>query len=681
MDETEDDAGTPDEQLYEEALELFKKAAEAEADNRKDALDDLRFARLGEQWPEKIRQEREDEGRPVLTINRMPTFIRQVVNDSRQNKPSIKVHPVDDHADVKTAEIYNGLIRNIEVISNADIAYDTAIEAAVSCSFGYFRIVTDYAHDDTFDLDILIRRIANQFTVYGDPRNNNAGDGSDWEDAFVTEWMTQKAFKRRWPDVDVASWKEAATGDEAEHWLQGDDEVRVAEWWTRREVDRDIVQLSDGSVWPADELPERIDVFVSQGVYPVAERTTKSWQVTQHWIGGGQVLESVEWKGKYIPIVPVYGDEVNIEGKRHLLSLIRFGKDPQRMFNFWRTNATEMQALAPRAPFIGPAGSFDSDPGWATVNTKSHAYLEYDVVENGAPPQRQPFAGPAAGALQEAASAADDMKAAIGIYDASLGARSNETSGRAIMARQREGDVSTFHFIDNMTRAIRHAGRILVDLIPKIYDGPRVLRILGEDMQPTNVQVNQRIQQDDGSALIYDLTNGKYDVTVRAGPSYTTKREEFSNQITQLVQAFPQAAPLVMDMLAKAQDWPEADKIAARFRAMLPPQVLQAENGQQALPPQAQQMLAQLQQQLQQLQQQNAQLSAKVQSGEVELRKAAADLEMKRIDGQVKGAELEIARINGSSKVAEVQARMAEAARPQIVQPPPTDSTGSPVMQ
>lgn len=682
MDQDEEKTSTSsDEDIYETALEDFTRCISSESDNRKDALDDLRFARLSEQWPEEVRLQREREARPCLTINKLPTYIRQVVNDARLNKPSIHCHPVDDNSDVKTAEILDGLIRNIEVISSADIAYDTAIDSAVTGGFGYLRIVTDYACDDTFDLDIMFKRVPNPFTIYGDPVAE-AGDGSDWNIAFVSEWLRPAEFKKRWPGVDVQGWKDGVTGDERQNWTE-DDRIRVAEYWRRTEEERDIVQLSDGSVWYADDFEERRDIFETNGVEVLDTRTAKSYKVMQYWLGAGQVLEKAEWPGKYIPIVPVYGDEVNVEGKKHWLSLIRHAKDAQRMFNYWRTNATEMVALAPKAPFIGAVGSFDTDQQkWQNANTETQAYLEYDLVEGAAPPQRQPYAGPAAGALQEALNASDDIKSIVGLHDASLGARSNETSGRAIMARQREGDVSTFHFIDNMSRAIRQAGRILVDLIPKIYDKPRVVRILGQDLKPQNVQINQEMPQEDGTSLIYDLQNGKYDVTVKAGPSFTTQREEFSAAVTEFIRAYPPAAPVLLDMVAKAQDWPDAEKVAQRLQTLLPPQIQAMESGQAQIPPQAMMQMQQMQQQLQQGGQAFAQLQEAFQKQQQENVKASADARKAEMDlaiesekSRQKAADVEIARINAATKVQEANARFIESQVQQPYTSPQSDVT------
>lgn len=631
----------------------FQRCNDFEKDNRQTSLDDIKFSRLSQQWPSDIVKQRELEKRPVLTVNKLKAFIRQVVNDSRQNKPSIKIHPVDSGADPKTADVINGLIRNIEYTSNADVAYDTAIEASVSGGFGYWRVGLDYAYDDTFDMDISIERVANQFSIYGDP-NSTQADSSDWDVAFVVDRMSKDAFKAKYSgkenidgqkitvDFDrnttPVDWDTDAWAALNNTWVN-DDGVMIAEWWYREQEEEEIVRLSNGHIYSADELfdPEtdqkkeageryedagRDDAMMAirfgleNGMLQIVDRRIrKVHKVTQVIMSGVDVLEVNEWPGKYIPIVPVYGDEIVVEGKRYFRSLIHDAKDAQRMYNYWQSTATELVALAPRVPWVGRKGTFDSDSArWATANTQSHSYLEYDKD----PPIRQPLdGGQAVGAIQQALTQSDSMKEIMGIYDASLGARSNETSGKAIMARQREGDVSTFHFIDNLARAIRHTGRILIDLIPAVYTRDRVVRIIGEDGSQQSVRVNsggpepmigpdgKPVVDDKGDVIVamHDLTAGKYDLTVTTGPSFTTRREEAAAQMTELVRAFPQAAPFVADIMARNFDWPGADEIAKRFEAMNPAK-------QNQIPPQIQQQLQEMQQAIQKLSGENQSLKA-----------------------------------------------------------------------
>lgn len=1008
-----------------DALEEFDLCVESEAENRANALENLRFAKMGEQWPEEVRKQRELEGRPCLRINKMPAFIRQVVNDGRQNKPAIKVHPADDEADPATAEVMSGLIRNIETTSDAEVAYDTGLDFAVTCGVGYWRVTAEYAHDDTFDQDLKIKAVPNMFSVYGDPYSQ-AADSADWNRAFVTELLPKRVFESKYKGADKVDWNMGDYANLRANWTDGE-QILVAERWTRSEVRKKILKLSDGRIvkedWYLEEVPglsgyANKDLLDALGITVVADRETMSWKVKQQIMSGAEVLETNDWRGIYIPIVPVYGDIVNIEGKRYFRSLIDDAKDPQRMFNYWRplaldtpiptpsgwttmgaikvgdevltevgtsarvigespihlrrecyrvtfddgtaivadaehpwpveeragrkmagftwverlartdeltpgkhfiktpapldlndadlpihpyvlgvwlgdgssdsgticqatgdieelrglvddcgyqasiarhypdrvsvftayglrsqlrasgllwnkhippaylraslqqreallqglmdtdgsidgkgqcsftttipelaagfaellrtlgikakackrvgrvrlwadgrpasshadayqfsftpsrrdtvfrltrklavqkrerkehlrrakryairsvervasvpvkciaidapshlflagegmvpthnTTSTELVALAPKAPWVGPVGSFNSDSDkWATANTETHQYLEYDpVIENGAimpPPQRQPFAGVPAGALHEAMNASDDMKAVTGIYDASLGARSNETSGRAILARQREGDVSTFHFMDNQSRAIRHTGRILIDLIPHYYNSERIIRVLGPDKKPRAVPINQPVigpdgqpqMRPDGKQLIYNLAIGKYDLTVETGPSFTTKREEAAYQMTEFIRAFPQAAPLIGDMLAKNMDWPEADEIARRLQAMLPPQI-QGQN------PQVQQ----LQQQIQQMAQNLSKLGQELQQ-----EKAGKELEVRKLDIDAYGKETDRLKVLGGGMTPEMVQAMVLQTIQQVMQSPDVLPPAHPQMQ
>lgn len=641
-----------DKDVLAEALDAFRDAEEAESDNRKSWVADMRFAMLGEQWDETAKTSR-GRNRPMLTMNRMPAFIRQVTNDARQNKPSIKCHPVGDGANKHTSMILNGLIRNIEYTSNADVAYDTALEHAVGGGFGYIRMTSQYASDDAFDQDLMIERVPNPLAIYGDPASM-AADSSDWNTCFIVDPHTEAEFKRKWPKAKAIDFGDSGKDERLSSWLSSKESVRVAEYWTRDDVPTTIYKIDIGTgahqVVSEKRLREMLAEF--PGLKVVGNRETTTKKVTQRIINGAEVLETNAWAGRYIPIIPVYGGEVVIEGKRTFKSLIRDAKDAQRMFNYWRTTTTELVALAPRAPWVGKLGFANSDARWKSANTENHAYLEY---AGDMPPQRQGFEGPPAGALQEALNAADDMKSIIGMYDASLGARSNETSGRAIVARQREGDTSTFNFVDNLSRAIRHLGRVVIDMIPHVYTTERIIRVIHEDGTNDAVPINQELppgpmpgipqhmqeqQQDqqehqEGMSRIYDLTAGKYDITCEAGPSFATRRQEAATQMTEFVRAFPAAAPIIGDLIAKNLDWPGADEIAGRLKAMLPPQ-LQGKN------PQAQMLQQQMQQMDGAAKQAIAQLQGELQQCQQALQRAQSQVEAEKMSQTIDELKVKI---------------------------------------
>ena len=611
-----------------------------------------------------MRKEREDDGRPCLTINKLPAFIRQVVNDARQNKPAITVQPVDSGADPETAEIMSGLIRNIETTSDAEVAYDTAVEGAASNGFGYIRVNTRYASDDTFDQDLVIERVANPFSVYGDPDSSGA-DSAEWNCAFEIEMMSRETFRQRWKGADAVDWDADGYTGLATPWCEGD-QIMVAAYWHREIVEKEIVALSNGTVVSKADFEANPDNFA--GLTIIGQpRAVQSYKVTQYMLTGAEVLEKTEWPGKFIPLIPVYGDEVNVEGKRHLFSLVHFGTDSQREYNYHRSAATEMVALAPKAPFIGEEGAFDADPEkWATANSTSHAYIEHK--KGSAAPQRQPFTGVPVGEMQLALSASDDMKATIGLFDPSLGAKSNVTSGVGLRQQERQGDVATFHFVDNLSRAIRHTGRILIDLIPKVYSTKRVLRVIGQDQKPKTVQVSpdaaQANAQAQGEAMeragvrasmapadqqqaayqaalqeelgeiarIYDISSGKYDLTVKAGPSFSTQREAAREEIVDVIRSVPAAAPILGPMYLRNSDWPGADEAADKIEAM-------QGGGDNA----AQQQLAAMQAQLQQLQQENETLK---QDQAIK----AEETRIKGIEAETKGYEAQTDRIRALSE-------------------------------
>lgn len=605
-------------------MRAHKTAADEVDGHNRDAFeDDLRFLEGHGQWDEKVRAQRKIEGRPCLTINKLPQFVSQVANDIRMNRPRIKVKPVDSESDPEVATIIEGLVRQIEYASRADVAYDTAGYYAVSGGRGFILVETKYADDDAFDQDIMIRRVHNPLTVYLDPDAQEA-DASDMSWAMITRLMPKKQFKKKYPKAEPES---VESGDDQE-WFTSDS-VRLAEYWTRECVPRKLALLEDGSVVDAKKVPE--------GAVVVRERESQRYKVTYHLCTGSKVIERKEWPGKYIPIVPVWGEEININGKVYRRGLIRNAKDPQRMYNYWRTTATELVALAPKSPTMLTQRQIDGhEDEWDEATSTPKPYLTYNSDPTAPMPQRLEPAGVPSGVFTEAQVCVDDMKATTGIYDGSLGNRGNETSGVAIRQREAQGDTATFVYTDNLSRAIAHVGRIIVDLIPTIYDTSRIVRVLGEDGTDKQVPVNVPSAED---RLLNDLTIGKYDVQVEAGPSFGTKRQEAVETMMEMIQAFPGAGPVLGDIIARNMDWPDADKVADRLKAMLPPQILALEQDTE-LPPEIQQMIEQMKGQLEQMGEQNAELMAQSQSKEQEMGFKAGELRIKEQELSLKGYEL-----------------------------------------
>lgn len=550
------------------ALKRYESALEADRDNRREAEEDLRFL-LGWQWDEAAAKARRDEGRPVLTVNRLPQFQRQIANDIRMSKPAIKIGPSDDATDADKAEVIEGLVRAIERASDAQSAYYLGADSQVACGIGHWRVTTDYINDDSLDQEIRIEPIEDGLGVIWGPAIKPTREDAMY--CFVPVDIDREVFKEKYPDATETQMDD--TCNEASGTWAAEDTIRVSEYWFKKPYKRELLVMADGSVADAADVdPEMRAVLEADGsIVRAVER--EAFKVCRALMTGSEFIEDpVEVPYKNIPIVPVIGEEVRLGKAVHRRGALRFARDPQRIYNFWTTANTEFVALQPIAPFIGTVNNFAQNAGeWEQANKKPYAYLPYepDPANGGVPPQRPMPPSASQGMLEGLAQASDDMKATTGIYDAGLGNRSNETSGKAIMARQQEGDISTFVYMDNFTRAIRRTGEIIVDMIPHYYDNARVVSVLGPDGRKGTVPVNQAIQTGEGDeAVNLDLTVGKYDVTIEGGPSFTTRRAESAEAIGMLIQSNPALFEIIGDLYVQAQDWPGANDIAERIQKL-----------------------------------------------------------------------------------------------------------------
>jgi hypothetical protein len=644
-------ANTPSKRKSADLLAAMRKRFEvsisAYSDSRDSELDDLKFMAGSPdnrfQWPQEVLatrgavQGQTMNARPCLTINKLPQHVRQVTNDQRQNRPAGKVIPVDDKADLEVAEIFDGMVRHIEYISDADVAYDTACDNQVTFGEGYVRILTEYCDDDTFDQDIRICRVRNSFSVYLDPHIQDPC-GADAEWCFITEDMPKDEFERSFPDAEpISSIESRGTGDgEMSQWIQ-EESVRVAEYFYAH-YEKAKLHLYPGNVTVFAGSPEAQQMEM-MGLKPVRTRDVDVRKIKWIKTNGYEVLEEADWPGKWIPVVRVVGNEFEIEGRIFLSGLVRNAKDAQRMYNYWVSQEAEMLALAPKAPFIGYGGQFEGyEHQWKTANTTNWPYLEVNPdVSDGQGgvlplPQRAQPPLPQTGLIQAKLGASDDIKATTGQYDSSLGATSNERSGRAILARERQGDTGTYHFVDNYGRAIRYVTRQLVDLIPKIYDTQRIARIVGMDgktktvkIDPTQPEPVRKIQDENGIVLekIYNPSVGKYDVAVTTGPSYYTKRQEAMAAMGEILQANPELWAVAGDLFVKNMDWPGAQEIAERLAKTIDPKLLEDSDDSpalQAAQQQIQAMAAEMEQMFNMLQNVNQSIEVR----DVEVKEAMA---------------------------------------------------------
>jgi hypothetical protein len=642
----------------------LQMAISALSESREDELDDLKFYAGSPdnhwQWPADVLatrgavQGQTINARPTLTINKLPQHVRQVTNDQRQNRPSGKVIPADDNADPEVAEIYNGMVRHIEYISDADVAYDTACENQVSYGEGYIRVITEYCDDTSFDQDIKIMRVRNSFSVYMDPTiQDPCGADAKW--CFITEDVTRDEYQRMFPDASpISSLETAGIGDQSLNVWINEDTVRIAEYYYV-EYDKATLNLYPGNVTAFEGSPEAKQM-AAMGVKPIRTREVDARRVRWCKTNGYEFLEKQDWVGKWIPVVRVIGNEFEVDGRLYVSGLVRNAKDAQRMYNYWVSQEAEMLALAPKAPFIGYGGQFEGyEMQWKTANTQNWPYLEVnpDVTDgNGAVlplPQRAAPPLPQTGLIQAKMGASDDIKSTTGQYDTSLGATSNERSGKAIMARERQSDTGTYHYVDNLARAIRHVTRQIVDLIPKIYDTQRVARIIGVDgdtdmvkIDPTQQEPVKKIVNQQGIEIdkIYNPGVGKYDVVVTTGPSYMTKRQEALDAMGMILQSNPQLWQVAGDLFIKNMDWPGAQEMAQRFARVIDPKVLGDGSDDS---PELQMAKQQLQAMAQELDQMHQMLQNVGKSVE------AQDMERKNFEAEIKAYQAETQRLSAVS--------------------------------
>jgi hypothetical protein len=549
-----------EQKILQEARDRLKKCIDDDAENRKMALDDLKFvAEENAQWPEIIRTEREAEGRPCLVINKLPVFIDQVVGDQRMNRPSIKVIPVDDKSDPKVARILSGWIKHVQQLSTADVAIDHGFEHAVACGYGAMRVITKYVSDDSFDQEAYIEQVDNALAIYWGKHSKY--DCSDAPYCFIVSDMDREEFKEKY-DVEPIPFN-TADSQYVEGWVTSDT-VRVVEYFVKEKEEKTLYQLEDGrTVWE-----------LAKGDTYTKKRKVYGSKVMWYLLSGNKILDSKDWPGKkYIPIVPIWGKELNVGGKRIVRGLIRNAKDPQRMYNYWQSCDTEVVALQPRVPYmITPDQLAGHEAMWNNCQKKNYPYL-LSNPDPKAPgwPQRQTPPQASSAMVEKIAMSDQEMRDVVGLQKASLGMQSNERSGVAIRERKREGDVGTFSFMDNLARSVEYLGRILVDIAPVILDTARVVRLGLDDGEFDFDAVN--VQDIDSGKIMNDLSIGTYDVVVTVGPSFSTQRTEAQQSMQQFLQYYPAAAPLIGDLYAKAMDWPGADEVSHRLEYLLPPEV------------------------------------------------------------------------------------------------------------
>ena len=566
----------------------YALACDAVSTSYEEAEADRRFVNVpGEQWDQKLKARRGD--RPTYEFPKLETHCRQVINEMRQGRPQGKVRGMEE-SDKGLAELMNGICRDIEARSNADQAYDIAYECAVEGGLGHWRIVTDYRSQDDFELDIFLKPIRNPFSVKWDAASIEL-DRSDAECCFVEDLISKASFKRQYPKADLQSWESNKDCEK----FRDKDQVKVCEYFEKRPSKRTLIQLDDGRVLHADELGDDWEALLaSQGRTVIQQREVDSHKIFSRLTNGYEWLtDDYEWPTKHIPIIPVWGHIRCIDGEDKWKGMVRSNKDQQRLHNVHRTAAIEAVAKAPKAPFLVKLSWIKGlESFWKNANSEDYPYLPVNDDAQQMP-QRAGQAEIPAALIQLASLDNEDIKASTGKFNASLGATSNETSGRAINARKQQGATATFNYTDNLAYSIRRSYVILCDMIPKVYDTKRVVRVLGEDGGEKWKTLYEEVSGPDGQPVVLnDISKGKYDIAVTVGPSYATQRMETADMMSQLLAqigpAFPPIAPILAGYIVKSMDGPGAEELGEQVRKLMVAQgLMEPEEGEQ--PPQPQQ--------------------------------------------------------------------------------------------
>jgi len=656
------------EDYLQDVRETYELDLLADEDNREAALEDKKFV-AGEQWDPLVMQQR--QGLPCLTINTIPQFTAQLVGDWRTNKSAVKVLPAEN-GDKNVADIRSDLIRSIETQSRAERVYNNAFESMIQCGDGAFRIAVQYAAEDVFDQEIVLLPIDDAMSVVWD-RLSIDPTGRDATHCFVDDIIPQKEFKAHWPDADPSTLNDKQKRSMTLRGWCDDGNVKVTEHWRLIERKKMLVMFEDGAIYPFEEDtdPNTLDDYIEKHGPPTRSRIAPCLYAQMHLITGWKILAGpYEWKMNRLPIIRMAGRTVSVGDQRVRFGLVRFMKDAARLRNFWRSVAAEQLGYAPKAQWLAPESAVEGrEDAFRQAHLKRDPLLIFNDDASEAPQRLDPPPIQMA-LLNEAQINTQDMKDVTGIHDASLGIKSNETSGRAIMARQREGDIASLTYYDNGNAAILEAGDVMNQLIPQIYDGTRIVRIIGEDEQVKLVNVNDPMDPSSPN-----LATGKYDVAVTTGASYTTRRVEAGEAMMEAIQVYPELMQIAGDLVVKAQDWPGAQELAERLRKTIPPQLLsdkekqemgeqgpdmQAIMQQQA---QAQEQMQQAMQELDKLQKENLTLKVKaeIEAKKLEIEEYKAESERLKImaDIAAKDEEFDIRRAEHEAHV-ELEQHKAE---------------------
>ncbi len=610
----------------------------ADKDNRTHAMINYKFInKAGGQWDEEMLRVR-GNSRPAYEFNKLRVTSRRIANDMRANRPTGKVTPVED-GDVETAQVIEGLIRNVWNVSDADTIIDYAAGYQVDAGMGAWEVTSDYSNPRSFNQDIQVKMVHNPFCLFSDEKAKDPmkRDAEDW---ILTEKMRKSAYEKEYPDAKPVDFLDHEFDDD-DDW-EGEDEVRIGRYVWKEPKELEIAQLTDGTVVDADKLTPDMEIK--------ERRTVDIFEIWQVIVSGDAVLkEKQKLPGIHLPFVVVFGEYMIVDGKTCWWGLAEFAKDAQRSYNVARTAISETIAMAPQAKIWATAKQAEGHKdNWTQAHQQNLPYILYtpDPQAPGAP-QRYGGADVPVALIQESQLASEEINMVTGIYQHDVGAPNPSSSGRQEIARQQAGQLATFNYPDNLTKGIQRSYEIMIGMLPEVYDAERKIRILGEDMTSDYKMINTTRQGKDGYEEVYDLRTGQYDVTVTTGPSFATRRQEAAETYQQLFGGNEMVFPLIADLLVKSMDLPYAEKIAERLATLLPPEVRELDNQQTDVPPQVMAMMQQAEAAMAQVQEQMQvveQASVELETDKAGVEKLIANLDKDQAQFEAKVAQ-EVAKL------------------------------------
>ena len=683
--------GETEDEIILECQTRFNESQEADGKNRSEFEFDRRFVE-GDQWDPTIRDERFSDRRPCLTVNITDAITRRVINSCRENRPRLVCHPVGNGADIDTAKVIDGLFRHIEYASTANYWYDNAIENAVHGGWGWLAVDNEYVADNSFDQELRIKGYSNPLMCYGDP-NSRMPDGSDMDFFIETEYMKRTVYKQRFGELDPHGWQWVGRGDDVPDWSTKE-EIRVAKYWRVEHKKDTLIEFTDGQKHFKSDMGLKRNISkLMGGLVKSREREVMKRQIVCYLLTATKILKRTEWPGKWIPRIPVYGRRMDMNGKITLKGMVRDLRDPARIYNYAQTSKTEMYALAPKAPWVGPEGFMEGhEAAWRDANRKPIIGLEYKMqqLEDGSyapPPTRQPYPQPNAGFAEWGDSTKSDFLTVAGMpHDPGQDMQGEVVSGKALRQRQAISDISNFDFYDNFCRSLNHVGRIIVDLLPHFYAEERMIRIIRDDGTASQVTINERVQMPSPQEAMMtmnnpqlmpqmpkgpsnaqkavkhiknDLTVGDYEVTVDTGPDYQSKREQSAESMLQLLTTplGEMVAQNAGDVLVRNMDFPSADMVADRLTAMIPAAMIDSEL--ENVPEEARGIIAGLVQKNKQLMQENMSLNMQLHTG-MQIEGMKQQGETQRVQMKEQGAmQREAMKTGSKDKDTEIRAHTA----------------------